>query len=85
MMFANTMYLRPGNLWKEFRRMKNQSANIGGNFEKKYVDTGEIITGILAQATVNDTAFMGSEPAFADAYACNIRRLQGEKNGSACV
>ena len=54
MMFANTMYLRPGNLWKEFRRMKNQSANIGGNFEKKYVDTGEIITGILAQATVND-------------------------------
>ena len=58
MMFANTMYLRPGNLWKEFRRMKNQSANIG---------------------------FMGSEPAFLNTYACNIRRLQGEKNGSACV
>ena len=51
MMFGNTMYLRPGNLWKDFRVLKMHADNVDGYMQNSYVDTGTLVKGILAQAT----------------------------------
>ena len=54
MMFGNTMYLRPGNLWKNFNVLRMHSDNVDGYLKNSYKDTGIIVDGILAQATSNE-------------------------------
>ena len=54
MMFGNAMYLRPGNLWKNFRVLKMHVDNVDGYAKNSYEDTGTIVDGILAQATSNE-------------------------------
>lgn len=49
MMFGNAMYLRPGNLWKNFRVLKMHVDNVDGYAKNSYEDTGTIVDGILAQ------------------------------------
>lgn len=54
MMFGNAMYLRPGNLWKNFKVLKMHADNVDGYTKTSYEDTGAILNGILAQATSNE-------------------------------
>lgn len=54
MMFGNAMYLRPGNLWKNFQVLKMHVDNVDGYAKNSYEDTGTIVDGILAQATSNE-------------------------------
>lgn len=44
------MYLRPGNLYKDFRILKLKSTVTEGMVQSGYADTGRIVRGILAQA-----------------------------------
>lgn len=44
-------FLRPENLWKEFRVLRFVSVNKNGYLEQEYQDAGESVDGILAQAT----------------------------------
>ena len=50
------MYLRPGNLYKDFlvKRMKNDVSEIGLPI-KGYTDTGDLISGVLAEADTDDS------------------------------
>lgn len=50
-MFGNTMYLRPGNLWKSFRVFIMHADNVDGYATNSYQDSGTLVDGILAQAT----------------------------------
>lgn len=54
MMFGNMIYLRPGNLWKNFKVLKMHANNIDGYATNSYKDTGLIVDGVLAQATATD-------------------------------
>jgi hypothetical protein len=45
-----TMYLRPGNLWKDFQVRTMQTEWSGCHTTDTYADTGEHVTGILAAA-----------------------------------
>lgn len=47
------MYLRPGNLWKDFLVKVLNVDNVNGHIVEKYLDTGEHILGILAEADTN--------------------------------
>ena len=42
-MFGNMMYLRPGNLWKNFRVLKMHSDNVDGYMKNSYEDTGNVV------------------------------------------
>ena len=54
MMFGNMMYLRPGNLWKNFRVLKMHSDNVDGYMKNSYEDNVNVVDGILAQATSHE-------------------------------
>lgn len=47
------MYLRPGNLWKNFEIRSLHTGIKNGHPEDKYIETGESILGILADADSN--------------------------------
>lgn len=47
------MYLRPGNLWKSLRIKELTTHMIGGHAVTEYVDSGQDIIGILADADSN--------------------------------
>lgn len=47
------MYLRPGNLWKNFRIKRLKTVVVSGHPVNNYVDVGRCIDGILAEADAN--------------------------------
>lgn len=53
-MFGNFFYLRPGNLWKEFRVLQMKSDNVSGYLTNSYKPSGMVLTGILAQASAGE-------------------------------
>lgn len=46
----NYMYLRPGNLWKQYRIKRLKASNVNGNLKQEYLDTDEYVTGAVSQA-----------------------------------
>ena len=46
-----TMYLRPGNFWKQFTVKRLKVRMVGGYSVEEYVDTDICITGVLSEAT----------------------------------
>lgn len=47
------MYLRPGNLFKDFQVKELKTEAEGGYWEDRYVDTGKHVMGALAEADSN--------------------------------
>lgn len=47
------MYLRPGNLWKDFEVKEKRTGVVDGYAETGYFDTGRHLIGILAEADSN--------------------------------
>ena len=48
------MFLRPGNLWKEFHILKYTTKNEGGYPVSRWSDTGRTLKGVLAEASSTD-------------------------------
>ena len=48
------MYLRPGELWKEYRVKRLRTANQRGYPVNSWEDTGDTVRGVLAEASSND-------------------------------
>lgn len=49
------MYLRPGNLWKKFTVKRLKTSMVNGYAVDGYVDTDICVTGVLAEATANQS------------------------------
>lgn len=49
------MYLRPGNLWKDYHVFRKSTKNTNGYRVDTWIDTGELITGVLAEASTADS------------------------------
>lgn len=49
------MYLRPGNLWKDYHVLRKVTKNVNGYKDDQWVDTGNIIHGVLAEASTADS------------------------------
>ncbi|HJB29721.1 MAG TPA: hypothetical protein IAA06_13155 [Candidatus Blautia faecavium] len=49
------MYLRPGNLWKSFAVKRLRTEMVNGYAVDSYADTGIYVTGVLAEATANQS------------------------------
>jgi hypothetical protein len=50
------MYLRPGNLWKDYHVLRKETRNTNGyKVDGKWIDTGELIKGVLAEASTADS------------------------------
>lgn len=48
------MFLRPGNLWKDFNVLRLSVRNINGYKTEQWEDTGLMVHGVLAEASTND-------------------------------
>lgn len=58
LMFGRPMYLRPGNLYKEFDIRRLEVEMVSGFPKESYVDNGERLIGILAEASSNESEKM---------------------------
>lgn len=57
-MLGRPMYLRPGNLYKEFYIRRLDVEMVSGFPKESYVDKGEHVKGILAEARSNESEKM---------------------------
>ena len=48
------MYLRPGNLWKDFHLLRMKSSNVEGRKIDHFVDTAEMVRGVVAEASTDE-------------------------------
>ena len=49
-----SMYLRPGNLWKDFHLLRMKSSNVEGRKIDHFVDTAEMVRGVVAEASTDE-------------------------------
>ena len=63
------MYLRPGNLFKEFlvKRKESDISNIGLPVTE-FKDTGILVDGVLAEASTDDQTYVGSGSALSHTH-----------------
>ncbi len=54
-MIRSPMYLRPGNLYKDFDVMRYKVEKVSGFPKESYVNTGRKVKGVLAEASSNQS------------------------------